>query len=91
VLVGGLKQDQWRRAQLLEPLELLQSKDEKGVLLKTLQVFFDQDCDLAQTCAALHIHRNTLRYRLEKVEDLTNLKINKLDNKVQLYLAMKCL
>ncbi|WP_394126763.1 sugar diacid recognition domain-containing protein [Vibrio hepatarius] len=91
VLVGGLKQDQWRRAQLLEPLQLLQRKDEKGVLLKTLRVFFDQDCDLAQTCAALHIHRNTLRYRLEKIEEVTNLKINKLGHKVQLYLAMECL
>lgn len=91
VLVGGLKQDQWRRSQLSEPLEKLQQQDSKGVLLKTVRVFFDQDCDLAQACTALHIHRNTLRYRLEKVEQITNLKINKLDHKVQLYLALKCL
>ncbi|KHA62093.1 XRE family transcriptional regulator [Vibrio variabilis] len=91
VLVGGLKQDEWRQAQLLEPLVKLQQQDSKGTLLKTLRVFFDQDCDLAQTCAALHIHRNTLRYRLEKIEEVTNLKINKLDHKVQLYLALKCL
>ncbi|RTZ17875.1 XRE family transcriptional regulator [Vibrio aquaticus] len=90
VLVGGLKQDQWRRAQLLEPLGLLQQKDDKGVLAKTLRVFFDQDCDLAQTCAVLHIHRNTLRYRIEKIEEITNLKISSLDHKVQLYLAIKC-
>ena len=91
VLVGGLKQDEWRQAQLLEPLVKLQQQDSKSTLLKTLRVFFDQDCDLAQTCAALHIHRNTLRYRLEKIEEVTNLKINKLDHKVQLYLALKCL
>jgi carbohydrate diacid regulator len=91
VLVGGLKQDQWRRYQLTEPLEKLVRHDSKGVLIKTLRVFFDQDCDLAQACAALHIHRNTLRYRLDKIEEITKLKINKLDHKVQLYLALECL
>lgn len=91
VLVGTLKQDQWRRAQLTEPLQQLRLKDDKGVLLKTLEAYFDQNCDLAQTCASLHIHRNTLRYRLEKIEQLTRLKINNLEDKVQLYLALKCL
>ncbi|KGY14404.1 XRE family transcriptional regulator [Vibrio tubiashii] len=91
VLVGGLKQDHWRRAQLTDPLHKLMLTDTKGALLKTLEVYFEQDCDLAQTCAVLHIHRNTLRYRLEKIEQFTSLKINDLDSKVQLYLAMKCL
>ena len=90
VLIDGLKQDDWRREQLTHPLDMLREKDVKGVLYKTLKEFFVQDCDLAQTCAALHIHRNTLRYRLEKVEQITGLFINKLDHKVQLYLAMKC-
>jgi carbohydrate diacid regulator len=90
VLVEGLKQDQWRRDQLTEPLDKLRQQDTKGVLIKTLRVFFEQDCDLAQACAALHIHRNTLRYRLDKIEEVTDLKINNLDHKVQLYLALKC-
>ncbi|NVD08610.1 XRE family transcriptional regulator [Vibrio sp. JPW-9-11-11] len=90
VLISDLKQDDWRREQLTHPLDVLHQHDVKGVLLKTLKVFFAQDCDLAQTCAALHIHRNTLRYRLDKVEQVTGLTINKLDHKVQLYLAIKC-
>lgn len=91
VLIDGLQQDTWRREQLTSPLDALRQHDTKGVLIKTLNVFFDQDCDLAQTCAALHVHRNTLRYRLDKIEEITSLKFNRLENKVQLYLALKCL
>ncbi|MCK6264691.1 helix-turn-helix domain-containing protein [Vibrio sp. ZSDE26] len=91
IFVGALKQDTWRRSQIIQPLEKLIEQDTKGVLVKTLRVFFEQDCDLAQTCDSLHIHRNTLRYRLEKIDDVTGLNINKLDNKVQLYLALKCM
>ncbi len=65
--------------------------DSKQVLLKTLSTFFAQNCDLAQTCESLHIHRNTLRYRLDKIQQETSLDINKLDDKIQLYLALKCL
>jgi len=91
VLINSLQQDEWRREQITSPLEKLREQDSKGVLIKTLKVFFDQDCDLAQTCAALHVHRNTLRYRLDKIEEFTSLKFSNLDHKVQLYLAVKCL
>lgn len=91
VLVSSIKQDPWRASQLKAPIEKLAAADSKQVLLKTLSAFFEQNCDLAQTCETLHIHRNTLRYRLDKIEQITQLNINNLDNKVQLYLALKCL
>ncbi|GLT19612.1 XRE family transcriptional regulator [Vibrio zhanjiangensis] len=91
VLIDSLMHDQWRKEQVNQPIKTLLEKDSKGVLIKTLSVFFAQNCDLAQTCAELHIHRNTLRYRLEKIEQFTSLEINKIDDKVQLYLALKCM
>ncbi|MCY9851435.1 sugar diacid recognition domain-containing protein [Vibrio mediterranei] len=91
VLVSSIKQDPWRATQLKAPIEKLMAADGKQVLLKTLSTFFAQNCDLAQTCESLHIHRNTLRYRLDKIQQETNLDINKLDDKIQLYLALKCL
>ncbi|ASI89853.1 sugar diacid recognition domain-containing protein [Vibrio mediterranei] len=91
VLVSSIKQDPWRATQLKAPIEKLMAADSKQVLLKTLSTFFAQNCDLAQTCESLHIHRNTLRYRLDKIQQETNLDINKLDDKIQLYLALKCL
>lgn len=91
ILLASIRGDAWGKQQLLQPVQALQSNDSKGVLFKTLSVFFAHNCDLMKTCAELHIHRNTLRYRLEKIEQLTHLNINHLDDKVQLYLALKCL
>lgn len=88
VLFHGMKQDTWRYEQLCQPVTQLKKKDSKGTLLKTLTVFFEQNCDVAQTCQNLYIHRNTLRYRLDKIKAETGLDINKIDDKTQLYLAV---
>ncbi len=39
-------------------------------LVKTLRVFLEQSQNLAQTAKALHIHYNTLRYRLDRVQEI---------------------
>jgi carbohydrate diacid regulator len=39
----------------------------------TLSYFFQYNMDMAKTARALHLHRNTLVYRLEKIKDLLNL------------------
>lgn len=90
VLIQSIKADNWRLAELTAPLKKLCESDEKGVLVKTLRGYFAQNCDLAQTCEKLHIHRNTLRYRLDKIEQITSLNINNLEERTQLYLALKC-
>ncbi|MCK5664259.1 MAG: helix-turn-helix domain-containing protein, partial [Thiotrichaceae bacterium] len=81
VLIDGLKSDSWRFEYLQIPVVQLNKFDGKGVLLKTLRTYFYQNCDSAQTCEALHIHRNTLRYRLAKIQEKTSLDINKMTDK----------
>ncbi|TKB50004.1 XRE family transcriptional regulator [Ferrimonas sediminicola] len=88
VLVGGLQSDPWRRKQLLQPLEQLIGADGNGALLRTLTRYFELDCDQGRTCDALHIHRNTLRYRLDKISTLTGLDLNRLADRTRLYLAL---
>ncbi|XDF77329.1 sugar diacid recognition domain-containing protein [Aliivibrio fischeri] len=87
VLINGLKSDTWRMEQLKQPIVNLQKADPKGILLKTLKAFFNHNCDSAQTCKSLHIHRNTLRYRLDKINKETSLDINKINDSTYLYLA----
>ena len=42
-----------------------------------------------QSCAqALGIHRNTLRYRLERIGELSGLDLNRLDQRLQLSLGL---
>ncbi|GLR77019.1 sugar diacid recognition domain-containing protein [Aliivibrio sifiae] len=88
VLIDGLRSDTWRSQQLALPLKKILLADTKGSLLKTLRTFFIHNCDSAQTCKILHIHRNTLRYRLERIEKETGLNINKINDITYLYLAI---
>ncbi|MGF1727424.1 sugar diacid recognition domain-containing protein [Photobacterium nomapromontoriensis] len=90
VLLDGVKQDPWRHEQLMQPLQRLKRHDPRGILFKTLKVFFAQNCDLGLTCQILHIHRNTLRYRLERIEQETEIKLNNINDKTRLYLALTC-
>ncbi|OLQ87042.1 XRE family transcriptional regulator [Vibrio panuliri] len=88
VLLSSLFEESWKADQLREPFDLLVKNDPKRTLEKTLKEYFVQNCDAYQTCQKLHIHRNTLRYRLERIEEITSLNINKLDDKLHLYLAL---
>jgi hypothetical protein len=54
-------------AALLDPLE--RNPD----LLVTLSAYLDTDLDRRRTAAALHVHPNTLDYRLRRVVELTGL------------------
>lgn len=55
-------------AALMDPLE------RHPDLRKTLDVYLAQDLDRRRTAAALHIHPNTLDYRLRRVVQLTGLE-----------------
>lgn len=44
---------------------------ERSDLLKTLSIFYETHCQLAETAKQLFVHRNTVTYRLEKCERLT--------------------
>lgn len=65
-------------------------KKEK-VLLKTLRSWFEHDMSIQNTAATLHIHKNTLYYRLEQVEKHTNLSIQKTEDVMLLYIGMRFL
>lgn len=51
---------------------LLSSEEkEQTELLKTLRIFYDNHCHIADTAKQLYLHRNTVIYRLDKCEQLT--------------------
>jgi carbohydrate diacid regulator len=63
---------------------LLREKD----LLETLVELFKQNHSLKNTAQVLHIHINTLHYRLKKMEELTHLNPNNIQDLFSLYLAV---
>ena len=44
-------------------------------ILETIAMFFDKDLNLSDTARQLYIHRNTLTYRLDKIEKWTGLDL----------------
>lgn len=45
-------------------------KNNNGSLLQTLKVFLLMDRNQKRTAEALHLHRNSLRYRLNQIEEI---------------------
>ncbi|WP_252243057.1 MULTISPECIES: sugar diacid recognition domain-containing protein [unclassified Clostridium] len=45
-------------------------------LLETFLIYMKNNGERAKTAKEIHIHRNTLNYRLEKIEEVTGLKFN---------------
>jgi carbohydrate diacid regulator len=62
-------------------------------MLQTIEMFFRKDLNLSDTARQLYIHRNTLVYRLDKVQRHTGLDLRKFDDAVTfkiLYELKKC-
>ena len=51
-------------------------------MLHTIEMFFAKDLNLSDTARQLYIHRNTLVYRLDKVQRQTGLDLRKFDDAV---------
>ncbi len=71
----------------------LEKYDRKhGTSLKdTLRVYLDHDRNLARTSDELYIHRSTLQYRLEKIENLTGFDLSDPETRFQLLFTYRLL
>ena len=59
---------------------LLQYDHEKGgELVGTLETYLDCNFSRTKTAEKLHIHRNSLNYRLQKIEELLGCEIDRID------------
>jgi hypothetical protein len=71
------------RARVLGPL----TAPEHAELLRTLRTFVANHHDRTATSQALHIHRNTLAYRLRRIEEITRLDLSNARDLACVYLA----
>lgn len=81
--------DSWSGPQLLMDYQKLVSKDTHSTLQNTLQAYFAHNADFAKTAEALHVHRNTLRYRLEKISDILGIDLKNMQDLFRLYMATR--
>ena len=60
-------------------------------LVQTLETFLDCDGNVANTAQRLFTHRHTIRYRLERVRDLSGLDVGSTDGREKLGLGLKAM
>ena len=77
----------FRRA-LLRPLEEHDAR-RRSRLVDTLDRFLSSGCRWQETATALHVHVNTLRHRLDRVEQLTGRDLSSMEDRVDLYIALR--
>ena len=75
------------RQSVLGPIERWDS-EHNSQLLETLAAFFANDGHWRQTAAELHIHHNTLHYRLDKIAGLTGRSVDSAESRVDFALAL---
>lgn len=56
--------------------ELIDKSEAAGInLIETLKVYIENNYNVSQTARDLHIHRQSLLYRMKKIEDLTGMSL----------------
>jgi sugar diacid utilization regulator len=77
-------------AETVEPLVAYDEQYETE-LVTTLEAFLDADGNVAGTASRLFTHRHTIRYRLERVRELSGLDVGSTDGREKLSLGLKAM
>jgi len=77
-------------AETVEPLVAYDDQYETD-LVQTLETFLECDGNVANTAQRLFTHRHTIRYRLERVRDLSALDVASTDGREKLGLGLKAM
>ncbi|HEV3096707.1 MAG TPA: helix-turn-helix domain-containing protein [Candidatus Dormibacteraeota bacterium] len=72
-----------------DSLELLRARDRGGVLLQTLGAYLATNGSPTDAADRLHLHRNTVLYRLGRIEDLLGVDLRDAEVRLGLHLALK--
>lgn len=76
------------RVRLLDPLR---SYDQvhRADLVRTLEAFLLCSGSWTKCAELLHVHVNTLRYRIQRIQDLTGRDLSRLEDRVDFFLALR--
>ncbi|MDQ2737544.1 MAG: helix-turn-helix domain-containing protein, partial [Actinomycetota bacterium] len=81
------------RSLMAGPLPVLAEHDRRNGTryLDTLRAYFDAFGDVRQAARHLRVHVNTVRYRLQKLQDLTGLRLDDADQRLLMMLQLRLL
>ncbi|MEV0615602.1 helix-turn-helix domain-containing protein [Nonomuraea sp. NPDC050404] len=76
------------RDHLLGPVEEYDARH-GSELLRTLDIFLETCGSWQRTADELYVHVNTLRYRMQRIEELTGRRMSSMRDRTDLYLALR--
>jgi purine catabolism regulator len=88
--IGELDQLLHYAEEILGPLIRYDNTHKVG-LVRTLSVYLDQRDSLKQAARRLHVHANTVAYRLQRIEQLTPLNLTDPNDRLVAHIAVKIL
>ncbi|SDJ35290.1 PucR family transcriptional regulator [Salimicrobium halophilum] len=73
-----------------ETIQAIRTYDHKnnGHMLETLRAFLSHNSNSHQAAKSLHIHTNTLLYRLKRIRDITGADLNDANEKTKLFIDL---
>ncbi|MEV0293832.1 PucR family transcriptional regulator ligand-binding domain-containing protein [Nocardia sp. NPDC050710] len=75
------------RLRLLDPLSTY-DQENRADLVHTLETFLQVSGSWTKCADLLHVHVNTLRYRIQRIEELTGRDLSRLEDRVDFFLAL---
>ncbi|RFS85036.1 PucR family transcriptional regulator [Actinomadura spongiicola] len=90
LLLASVPEDVRRmfRERLLDPLRAYD--EEHGAdLVRTLETFLRYSGSWTRCAERLHLHVNSVRYRIQRVQDLTGRDLSRLEDRVDFFLALR--
>lgn len=93
VLLLATVPDEVRRTFALRVLGPVLDYDQRNTagLRHTLEAFLDCSGSWSKVSELLHLHVNTVRYRIARVEELTGRDLSRLEDRVDIFLALRSL
>ncbi|MEV0144247.1 MULTISPECIES: helix-turn-helix domain-containing protein [unclassified Nonomuraea] len=85
-LPGGVRRT--FREHVLGPVEEYDARH-GSELLRTLDVFLETCGSWQRAADELYVHVNTLRYRMQRIEELTGRRMSSMRDRTDLYLALR--
>ena len=70
-------------------LQPILESDNGEELLKTLESYYNNECNLRKTAEELYLHKNSVKYRLSRIEQLLGWSITEPDMELNLKLCLK--
>lgn len=67
----------------LEKYDLINNTD----YMYTLKCYFENNCNIKELASMLYVHRNTINYKISKIEQILKCDISNIHDRAQLYLG----